>query len=180
MFRRAVKGDIKAVARIYDHIHEEELGSGGCTGWVKNIYPVEATAKAAFERGDLFVCDGNGNYVQASAIINQIQVDAYARGQWEYPAPDNEIMVLHTLVVDPAARGRGLGPSFVRFYESYALECGCHYLRIDTNARNARARAMYAKLGYKEIGIVPCNFNGIPNVKLVLMEKKLEQVKRRA
>ena len=37
---------------------------------------------------------------------------------------------------------------FVEFYEQYALSNGCPYLRIDTNERNARARAMYKKLGY--------------------------------
>ena len=43
--------------------------------------------------------------------------------------------------------------------------------RIDTNARNTAARAMYRKLGYKEIGTVPTTFNGIPGVDLVLLEK---------
>lgn len=46
-------------------------------------------------------------------------------------------------------------------------------LRIDANARNAAARAMHKKLGYKEIGIVPTVFNGIPDVQLVLLEKYL-------
>lgn len=32
---------------------------------------------------------------------------------------------------------------------------------------------MYVKLGYKEIGIVPTVFNGIPGVGLVLLEKAL-------
>ena len=45
---------------------------------------------------------------------------------------------------------------------------------MDTNAINAAARAMYAKLGYREADIVPCVFNGIPNVNLVLLEKKLK------
>ena len=31
----------------------------------------------------------------------------------------------------------------------------------------------YKKLGYKEIGIVPTEFNGIPDVQLVLLEKHL-------
>lgn len=44
---------------------------------------------------------------------------------------------------------------------------------MDTNERNSRARAMYVKLGYKEIGIVPTVFNGIPGVGLVLLEKAL-------
>ena len=38
---------------------------------------------------------------------------------------------------------------------------------------NMTARAMYKKLGYKEIGIVPTVFNSIPDVQLVLLEKYL-------
>ena len=44
---------------------------------------------------------------------------------------------------------------------------------MDTNARNVRARAMYAKLGYVEADIVPCVFNGIEGVQLVCLEKTL-------
>ena len=42
-----------------------------------------------------------------------------------------------------------------------------------SNARNAAARGLYKKLGYKGIGIVPTEFNGIPDVQLVLLEKHL-------
>ena len=52
-------------------------------------------------------------------------------------------------------------------------ENGCTVLRMDTNAKNAAARRLYQKLGYAESDIVPCIFNGIPNVQLVLLEKKL-------
>lgn len=82
-------------------------------------------------------------------------------------------MVLHTLVIDPMLTGKGYGKSFVDFYETYAISQGCHYLRMDTQAKNKNARAMYKKLGYKEIDIVPCVFNGIKDVQLVLLEKKV-------
>ena len=88
-------------------------------------------------------------------------------------AREDEVMVLHTLVVDPQAKGRGYGSRFVDFYESYALEHGCRYLRMDTNERNASARALYRNLGYREVSIVPCAFNGIPGVQLVCLEKTL-------
>ena len=76
-------------------------------------------------------------------------------------------------LVDPQAKGRGYGSRFVDFYESYALEHGCRYLRMDTNERNASARALYRNLGYREVSIVPCAFNGIPGVQLVCLEKTL-------
>ena len=45
---------------------------------------------------------------------------------------------------------------------------------MDTNARNTPARALYAKLGYAEVGVVEGVFNGIPGVRLVCLEKGLE------
>lgn len=174
MFRKATENDIDAVTKIYSHIHAQEAAGLSTTGWLPDVYPVAATARAALSRGDLFVYEGESGSVLASAIINKVQVDAYAKGHWHCPAPDDEIMVLHTLVVEPGAGGRGIGRAFVRYYEEYARNNGCRCLRIDTNARNTRARAMYAKLGFEEIDIVPCVFNGIPNVQLVLLEKKLE------
>ena len=44
---------------------------------------------------------------------------------------------------------------------------------MDTNERNEKARAMYRKLGYREAGIIPTVFNGIPGVGLVLLEKRI-------
>ena len=82
-------------------------------------------------------------------------------------------MVLHTLVIDPAAKEQGCGQAFVKFYEDYARRSGSLCLRMDTNAKNENARRFYKKLGYSEVGIVPCVFNGIDGVNLVLLEKKL-------
>ena len=45
---------------------------------------------------------------------------------------------------------------------------------MDTNALNLPARRLYKHLGYREVGIVPTTFNGIPGVQLVLLEKHLE------
>ena len=54
-----------------------------------------------------------------------------------------------------------------------AARKGCRYLRIDTNVRNTRARRLYHSLGYKEISVAPCTFNGLSDIDLVLLEKAL-------
>ena len=50
---------------------------------------------------------------------------------------------------------------------------GCRYLRMDTQEKNAGARRFYKKLGFSELGITTGIFNGIPDVRLVCLEKKL-------
>ena len=172
MIRKAGIKDLDAVDCLYQEIHDAESAGLITTGGIREIYPVKATAEAALERGDLFVLEEDGR-ILGSGIINQLQVDVYESAPWKYQAPDEQVCVLHTLVISPAARGKGYGREFIRFYEAYALRHGCLELRIDTNELNLAARAMYSKYGYQEIDIVPTTFNGIAGVNLVLLEKQI-------
>lgn len=181
MIRRATERDLDAVAAIYGHIHAAEEAGEMVIGWVRGIYPERRTAEEALVRGDLFVQTDviqGKDVVVGAAILNQVQVAEYSKACWKYDVPEDQVMVMHTLVIDPDFKGRGYGREFERYYERYALRSGCHYLRIDTNARNKAARAFYKKIGYEEIGILPCEFNGIPGAHLVLLEKRIEEPTR--
>lgn len=171
-FRIATQQDISSIAAIYERIHDQEETGTTTIGWVRGIYPVRRTAEDALNRGDLFVCEVDGAIV-ASGVINNKQVPEYVLGEWTHPVAEDEALVLHTLTVDPEHAGQGIGKSFVEYYERYAQEHGYHELRIDTNVRNRIARVLYPRLGYQERGIVPCDFNGIEHVQLVLFEKYL-------
>ena len=167
--RAAVISDLDAIEQIYDDIHTDEENGTQMTGWIRGVYPTRKTAEESICRGDMFVLEDGE--ILGAGIINQIQVDVYENAPWEFETDD--VCVLHTLVISPKASGRGYGKAFIWFYEQWAAEHGLMELRIDTNARNKTARAMYRKLGYREIGIVPTVFNGIPGVDLVLLEKNL-------
>lgn len=171
MFRKAESGDLDAVAAIYSRIHDNEEAGRTTIGWVRSIYPTRETAADALRRGWLYVAASPD--VTASAIINQVPPDAYAHAPWRHEAPADGVLILHTLTVDPAQSGRGIGSGFVRWYEALAAQRGIRELRLDTNERNQAARALYRKLGYEEVGVVPTVFNGIPDIRLVCLEKTL-------
>lgn len=170
--RKAKPVDIDAVTKIYDRIHTEEENGRVFVGCKRGVYPEKITAEQGLSRKDLFVEELDGRIV-GTAILNQIQVDIYEKAPWQYDVTDNKVMVMHTLVIDPKVKKHGLGSAFVEFYEKYALENGCNYLRIDTNEKNTSARHFYKKLNYNEIAILPCEFNGISGVNLVMLEKKI-------
>ena len=172
MIRKAEARDLAAVDCLYQEIHDAEETGMITTGWIRGIYPVKATATAALERDDLFVLEEDGR-ILGSGMINRLQADAYEGAPWKCQVPDDQVCVLHTLAISPAAQGKGYGREFIRFYEAYARHHGCTELRIDTNERNLAARAMYSKYGYQEIDIVPTTFNGIAGVNLVLLEKQI-------
>ena len=162
MIRKATSRDIPRIAAIFDQLlTEEELGHS-TTGWLRGIYPTEDVAVAGVQAGDMFVVEEYGEVV-AAARINQEE------------APEDQVLVLHTLVVSPHAQGKGCARQVLEFYEQTARDMRCTVLRIDTNFRNERARAMYRKHGYRESGVVDCDFNGIPDVQMVCLEKKVVQ-----
>ena len=172
IIRKAMKKDVDAIALIYEHIIEEEEKGLCSTGWIRGVYPTRDTAVTGLEKDDLFVMEEDKEIV-AAMRLNKEQVPEYKNCLWEYSATDDQVMVMHTLVVEPSVKKGGYGRMMVAYYEQYARENHCPYLRIDTNALNSRARSIYKKLGYKEIGITPCDFNGITKVDLVCIEKSL-------
>ena len=167
--RKASEIDLDDIENLYDEIHTAEENGLLTTGWLRNIYPTRKTAEESVHRGDMFVLEDRE--ILGAGIINQIQVDVYNGAPWEYAS--DRVCVLHTLVISPRVSGKGYGSAFVAFYEKWAADHDLPELRMDTNARNFAARALYEKLGYKEIAIVPTTFNGIPGVELVLLEKNL-------
>lgn len=173
MIRKATAEDIDAIEAIYERIHTEQEQGKTVIGWQRGIYPTRQTAVAALQRQDLFVMTGPDGQIVGAAIFNQRQDDFYFDASWQYPCQPSEVMVMHTLVTDPAVKEQGYGSAFADFYEEYALQQGCHYLHIDTNERNATARQFYRNRGYREIGVCPCDFNGLMGVRLVLLEKKI-------
>ncbi|NLV87323.1 MAG: GNAT family N-acetyltransferase [Clostridiales bacterium] len=172
MIRKAKEKDIDAVVEIYSKIFEKEAKAGTTTGWKPEVYPTENTARESFLKDELFVMETEGKII-AAARLNHEQEDDYVRGNWQLEAPKEKILVMHTLVVDPEASGRGYATQFVADYEAYAREKGCLSLRMDTNAINKPARSLYKKLGFSEVGIIDCTFNGLEDIRLVCLEKVL-------
>lgn len=171
MIRKANENDIDAIECIYNKIHDLEESGASTIGWRRGWYPTRDTAMTALKHDELFVYDDSG--VLAAGIINRHQLDCYRQAHWHVSANDEEVMVLHTLVVDPDHSGQGIGTKMVKFYEQYARDNGCKALRIDTQAKNTTAKKMYARLGYTEVETIVCDFQpGLDAVNLVLLEKE--------
>ena len=115
MIRKATGNDLEAVVSLYDEIHCAEEAGLISTGWKRGIYPSRQSAMAALERDDLFVLEEGGRII-GSGIINQIQVDVYTGAPWKNDVPDDQVCVLHTLMISPSFTGKGNARKFLTFY----------------------------------------------------------------
>lgn len=59
---------------------------------------------------------------------------------------------LYSIVVDPAARGGGMGAALVRDACAQAHRAGCRWLRLEVRADNVSALALYRREGFEVFG----------------------------
>ena len=61
---------------------------------------------------------------------------------------DGAVGRVTALVVDPAARGRGVGRALMEAAERWAAARGCVLMEVTSNRRRTDAHAFYERLGY--------------------------------
>lgn len=69
--------------------------------------------------------------------------------------PEPGIAQLRLLIVEPSARGLGIGARLVAECERFARQAGYHRIRLWTQSILVAARAIYAKAGYTLVGSEP-------------------------
>lgn len=77
---------------------------------------------------------------------------------------------LATIAVEPASRSRGIGSQLVSFTEDYFRNEARH-LFLCVSSFNPRAKALYERLGYRQVGELPDYF--IEGASEFLMHKRL-------
>ncbi len=170
IYRPAVESDLPAIIASYDEIIAEEEAGKIKIGWKRGVYPTDASTRALLERGELYVIE-DGTDLAASFVMNREHSSAW--DELTFTTSEN-FLVLHTPVVPRAMGGRGFGRAIVEYFEDFAAANSFDALRTDTNADNIPMRRLYAKLGFREVGAVECTYNGIEGIRLVALEKALE------
>lgn len=147
--RPAQREDIAVIGALYGAVCDAQPklpGKKDAPGWIREVYPVEATAREAFERNELYIALRAGR-ILGVVTLNESQPDAYADADWFYPA--DRALVVHTLAVHPEARGEGVAKALLVFAEDLARERDIPVIRLDTYELNFPAKRLYERLQYR-------------------------------
>lgn len=83
-------------------------------------------------------------------------------------------MVIHTLCIDPAQSGRGIGKETVRHILAEARRQSCKAVRLDTGGQNKPAIGLYQRMGFTLASSGSILLDGqIPHENHVFMEYPL-------
>lgn len=150
--RLAHQDDLKTVIEIYEHIHEDLQNTVNYPKWPKGIYPNDESAKEAFDNQELYVFEVDDEMV-GSVILNHHQDDGYNQADWFVEADEKDVMVIHTLSIEPSKKGKGFASDMIKHIKALAMQKHCLALRLDITEHNLPARRLYIKNGFYFTGI---------------------------
>ena len=162
--RKGGMSDLPAVSRLLLRVCRwaQRQPVNPC-GWRSGFYPTEEDAAAALSEGTLWILE-NGGIPAGVAVFNHKQAPAYRKGNWQTPAADPEVLVIHTLTVDPACSGRGGARLLIDAACKLGRETGCKAIRLDAFTGNYRAICLYENYGFRLAGTVDLGLN-VPGLK---------------
>lgn len=170
--RPATAADLNGITAIYDAILDREEAGPVYTNWQRGKYPTTDTARQALEAGTLYVGQEDG-FLWGVVNLNGIQLPEYDAIPWAIPAEREQVAVIHTLCIHPAASGQGRAKQMVTFCEEEARRQGKTVMRLDTWEGNLPANRMYPALDYRYAGAAEFFFQGFIREILNCYEKAL-------
>ena len=173
MIRKATFDDIESIEDTYNEHFKHEMEHGAFTVFKKGIYPTGKDAEKAVDAGALYVYDENSD-IAGSMIVDKIHPPEYTKVFREQTFADDEVMVIHLLMVRPSKAGKGIATSLVKYAMELAGNSSCKALRLDTGSQNIPALSLYKKLGFQIVAAASMNVgNAIEHSGHLFLEKVL-------
>lgn len=131
----------------------------------------EVTRRRAAE-GQCFVAEVGGALVGTVTVCGPFDVET---APWTTEVPwfrERDTAHFHQFAVDPELQGRGVGRLLLEACERWARRHGYKRMSLDTALPATALRALYARLGYADVGEV--QWTG-KNYRSTIMQKALER-----
>jgi GNAT superfamily N-acetyltransferase len=137
--RRAELADLPAVVRLFAIPDEGNLKDEDPSSPLPSCYADALASIAADPRNMLLVAERDGAVIGAFHLTI-IQYVAYRGGR---------VAQIENVIVDPSARGLGVGAAMMAFAVDEARRQGCFRVQLTSNKARVRAHRFYERLGFK-------------------------------
>ena len=161
--RRATREDAPAIATIWSEMIRD-------TAWT-----FTDREKTADEIGDLIAERDSAGFATFLALQEEAALGFVTYSQFR-GGPGYSASVEHTIVLEPALRGHGVGRALMDALHTHARDQGYHTMLAGVSSANPGGVAFHAALGYREVARLPeVGRKWDTWLDLILMQKMLEQ-----
>ena len=147
MMRKALQSDLDEIMDIIEKTIED-MNEAKNFQWSSD-YPTRDILADDIKNEYLFILEEKSGSIGGMICVNFDEPPEYSGLDWSYK---KRAVILHRLVVNSAAKGRGIGTRLMQFAEEKAAQMGSDYIKSDTYSTNKQMNALFKKLGYKYVG----------------------------
>lgn len=148
--RIAQPDEFEQVAALYDEMIADMAHSAFDPHWNREDHPSDAFLKGAVERGELIVCEHEGELVGA-LVLDTGGAQGYEGAPWPTDAAASEASVIHVLCTLPRLQGKGLARALLKGALDIARERGRRCVRLDILPDNLPAQKLYESEGFVRV-----------------------------
>ncbi len=145
MISYAIQNDLDQIAEVAKSARLKMI-SEGLYQW-PGEYPNRSNFESDLHQNALYV------YKEDSKILGSISLledheEAYREITWN----KDRSLVIHRIIVDPSAQGKGIGLQLFLFAITFAKELGLESVKVDTHPQNYKMQGLIAKAGFEKVG----------------------------
>ena len=145
--KKAADSDLAPIRMLYWKLLDSSEQYAHILQWKKDIYPADEDWKFYIDNNEMYVlCDHND--LIGAFVLTRSQSQDYRKIDWEIDAKDDEVSVVHLLVVDPDYQGRGIATAILDEIIRIAKTMGKKAVRLDAIITNKPAQKIYEKYGF--------------------------------
>lgn len=173
-FKKASIRDIDQIRTLYWRLLDSSPEYGRILQWKKNIYPNDNDWNNYIVNDEMYLILDNINVIGAVAVTNA-QSKEYRKIHWRVKANDQEVAVVHLLMILPEYQGGGAATAALDEIIKLATDKQKRVVRLDAIGTNVPAQKLYEKYGFVNCGTAQEYYESTGETEFVFYEYTLTE-----
>ena len=166
--------DLDQIRALYWRLLDSSPKYGEILQWKKNIYPNEDDWNKYIVKGEMYLILKDRDAIGAVAVTNA-QSKEYRKIYWKVNADDQEVGVVHLLMILPEYQGDGAATAALDEIIKLAAGKKKRAVRLDAIGTNVPAQKLYEKYGFVNCGTAQEYYESTGKTEFVFYEYALEE-----
>ena len=149
--KKAILANLDEIRTLYFKLMDSSKEYAHILQWKKEVYPSDKDWIAYINQEEMYLLYLDKNLVGAVAITKS-QPEEYQKIRWKIVAKDNEVSVVHLLVIDPDYQGKGIATALLDEIIKMVANMNKKAVRLDAIATNKPAQKLYENYGFVNCG----------------------------
>mgnify|MGYP004476088787 FL=1 len=164
--------DLDQIRALYWRLLDSSPKYGQILQWKKNIYPNDDDWNSYIVKGEMYLILKDVDVIGAVAVTNA-QSKEYRKIHWKVKADDQDVAVVHLLMVLPEYQGDGAATAALDEIIKLAADKKKKAVRLDAIGTNVPAQKLYEKYGFANCGTAQEYYESTGETEFVFYEYAL-------